>query len=233
MISEEQIYYHFLSSRDAIQDLERKMIKVSTPKTFNDPFELMPYLRYSTGKKIKRYKDFRKIFFDDYGLLCFSKTWKEPLLWSHYADRHKGIAIGFQISGYKILHVKYRRDPKRRQIELTNNSKTNEESFRELAKIKYIKWEYEAESRVLLKLKDCTKIDGDYFAQFGSNLQVKEIRLGDEFEYDENSAEYIFKISTDAGADIPISCRLQREGYQIVKDGRRSNIFEKIKNDRG
>jgi len=29
------------------------------------------------------------------GLLCFSRNWHNPVLWSHYADKHRGICPGF------------------------------------------------------------------------------------------------------------------------------------------
>lgn len=34
---------------------------------------------------------------EKYGLLCFCETWQSPLLWNHYADRHKGICLGFDV----------------------------------------------------------------------------------------------------------------------------------------
>lgn len=204
------------------------MIRVSTLDTLNDPFELMPYLRYGESKKIRHYMNVRKKISKEYGLLCFSRTWEEPLLWSHYADKHKGIAIGFEISGYEILDIDYDPSPIRKQFDLTSDSKINEKLFLELAKVKYHKWEYEKESRLLLKLKNCIKIDGHFFVQFGSNLRVKEVRLGSAYDYEINSSEYIFKLATDRGANI-IPCRLERQGYKINRDGRIAGMFEKIK----
>ena len=63
------MYYHFLTTQHAIHDLERKMIRVSTLDTLNDPFELMPYLRYGEKEKIRRYMEVRKQISDLYGLL--------------------------------------------------------------------------------------------------------------------------------------------------------------------
>ncbi|MBT7696315.1 MAG: DUF2971 domain-containing protein [Desulfobacterales bacterium] len=34
----------------------------------------------------------------DRGLCCFSATFKNPLLWSHYADQHRGICIGYGLN---------------------------------------------------------------------------------------------------------------------------------------
>ena len=157
------MYYHFLTTQNAINDIERKMIRVSTLDTLNDPFELMPYLRYGEKGKIRRYMEVRKQISDLYGLLCFSRTWEEPLLWSNYADKHKGIAIGFEIDRPNIFNVEYDSNPIRKQFDLTNDIKTNKNLFLELAKIKYINWQYEKESRILIRLNDCTKINNHYF----------------------------------------------------------------------
>lgn len=86
MIMDKQIYYHFLSSENAVSDLEKKRIKVSLINELNDPFELLPYLRYNDFKKRKLYHEVHKAVSKKYGLLCFSRTWDEPLLWGHYAD---------------------------------------------------------------------------------------------------------------------------------------------------
>jgi len=45
------------------------------------------------------------------GFICLSGTWKEPLLWSHYADRHRGMCLGFEINGEeKFRRVTYSAD---------------------------------------------------------------------------------------------------------------------------
>jgi hypothetical protein len=200
------------------------MIRVSTLDTLNDPFELMPYLRHRNNKEIEQYMNIRKQISGIYGLLCFSKTWEEPLLWSHYADKHKGVALGFEISNFNIFDVKYDQNPIRKQIELTNDLGTNKNLFLELAQTKYKKWDYEEESRILIKLKNCTKIDGHYFIGFGDSLKVKEIKLGTFYD---NSEEYILKLSKDFGAET-IRCRLERQGYKINKDGRKTGRLQKM-----
>lgn len=31
------------------------------------------------------------------GLLCFSDNWKSPVMWAHYAAKHHGICLGFDV----------------------------------------------------------------------------------------------------------------------------------------
>jgi hypothetical protein len=135
---DEQIYYHFLPSGYAINDLENEWIKVSTVDSLNDPFELKPYLRYEFKERQPYHRAFKEIS-KKWGLLCFSDDWREPILWSYYAAKHKGIAIGFDILQDKVLEVDYSSDPKRQEIKLTNNKNIDEKSFLDLAKVKYRK----------------------------------------------------------------------------------------------
>ena len=210
----DQIFYHFLSSKNAIHDLERKMIRVSTLDTLNDPFELMPYLRYRDRQKRKWYLNIRKEMSKKYGLLCFSESLNEPLLWGYYADKHKGIAIGFDIlKRDEILDVVYDADPIRKQFDLTNDPRINEKLFLDLAKIKYQEWHYEKEYRVLVKLEECTKIDGHYFIQFKDRLKVKEIVLGCNYD---NNKEYVIELAEQLDAKV-IPTRMEMQGYRIIR----------------
>lgn len=214
-----QIFYHFLSSRNAIHDLERKMIRVSHLDDLNDPFELSPYLRFSSEER-KRFNDVRKAISKKHGLLCFSESWSEPLLWGHYADKHKGITLGFEISNYEILQVDY--VEKRVKLELTNDPQKNEQLFLNiLGKNKYKKWDYEKEYRIWVKLENCIIIDGHNFIQFEKNLKVKEIVLGCKYD---NSKEYIIKLSRDLGAKV-IPSRMAWGEYKVTIDGRQNNRF--------
>lgn len=44
-----------------------------------------------------------------FGLLCFSEVWDSILLWSHYAEKHAGIVLGFDVSAdrSRFLPVDY------------------------------------------------------------------------------------------------------------------------------
>lgn len=219
----EQLFYHFLSSRNAIHDLERKMIRVSRLDDLNDPFELSPWLRYGNSEVRKRLHYVRKAISKKYGLLCFCNSWSEPLLWGHYADKHKGIAIGFEISNYKITGVKY--ETKRVKLELTDDPKKNEDLFfNTLANVKYQKWDYENEYRIWVELKNCTIIDGHYFIQFGDSLKVKEIVLGCKYD---NSEEYVLELSRDLNAEV-IPSRMAWGEYKMNPDGRKIKTFQKM-----
>lgn len=229
---DKRIYYHFLPSKYAIDDLKRKRIKVSTLDTLNDPFEMMPYRRYKFKERQPYNKVFRTIS-KKWGFLCFSQSWYEQLLWAHYADRHTGIALGFNILRDEILKVKYDSDPIRTKLKLTNDPKDNEEKFLSLAKVKYQEWKYEKEYRILVKLKDCEpEIDKrtekfNYFLKFGDRLIIKEIVLGCGFNHKKEN-ENVSRLAKQLGAEI-IPTREGWEDYKIHQCGTKTNQYQKIR----
>ncbi len=34
----------------------------------------------------------------EFGVVCFVERWDVPLMWSHYADSHRGLVIGFDVN---------------------------------------------------------------------------------------------------------------------------------------
>ena len=219
------IYYHFLSSEHAIYDLEHRVIKVSLLDALNDPFELMPYLRYKNSKRRRRIKSAHAAFAEKYGLLCLSGNWREPLLWAHYAEKHKGVALGFEIVCGQVIRVSYSPSIIRKEIELTGNPEENERLFIQLANTKYYKWEYEDEYRVLVALEDCVEIDGHQFLRLDGRLKVKEMVLGCRWGKD---WEHILRLARLSAARV-IPTRMEWQGYRIRQCGTSKKRLEKKK----
>jgi len=228
----DMIYYHFLKSEYAIDDLEKKRIRVSTLDSLNDPFELKPKF---IDKKREPYHRVRKEISKKWGLLCFSKDWRESLLWGHYADKHHGIALGFEIHG-DIKKVKY--ISKRVRIDLTKSSEENEKLFfKKLAFRKYKNWKYEKEYRMWVELKKCKKdedSEGVYNVEFNDDLKIKEIILGCKFNY-ERKAEKIKELAKINDVPIIIPTREEWSWFRInpcgTKQGRFFQEFRKEVNE--
>jgi hypothetical protein len=81
--------------------------------------------RQERRKQIRHYKSqpesFKKALksslpdvIQEQGICCFSQTHKNILMWSHYADKHSGLCIGFDplksMETFPLLHVKYEQD---------------------------------------------------------------------------------------------------------------------------
>lgn len=215
--------YHFLSSTNALDDLENNRIKVSTIDSLNDPFEFMPYRRYKFPER-QPYNEMFRAVSKKWGILCFSKSCEEQLLWAHYGEKHQGVALGFEIPDNKLLEVSYTHDITRSKFELTDDSNENEQMFLGLAKTKFVEWEYEKEYRLLILLSNCVKKEKHYFVNFGNELKIKEIILGCRFDHNKYRTK-IMDLANRLGASV-IATREGWEDYRIHFDGTKSDWYK-------
>lgn len=224
-------YYQFLSSRNAITNLERRMIKVSRIKTVNDLFELQPYLRLNKDKR-RQLEKIRTKVADTYGMVCFSTNWQEPIMWGHYADCNKGIVLGFKVvsNRFTIKEVKY--PSARKKVSLDPQTVTPSGYIEAVGFIKYKGWSYEREHRFFVKLDDCICIEGNYFFKFGNDLGLKKVIIGPEHPSRNNrnyirTARYIIELVKQNGAELMVS-RAEFGGYRIVRCGYWTPKFEEL-----
>ncbi len=86
--------YIFMSYENMIKTLEKGRLKVLFPEECNDPFEFMsaPPTKLPDGYTSFDSNHLRK----EYGFLSFTKTYKSPTMWAHYADNHKGCCVHFR-----------------------------------------------------------------------------------------------------------------------------------------
>lgn len=78
--------------------ITNRSFKVSRVTNLNDPFE------FQFAEVVEpELNDALKLMIEDLskqiGILCFSRSWKHPLMWSHYASEHQSICLGFEYSG--------------------------------------------------------------------------------------------------------------------------------------
>src|SRR5262249_1800839 len=106
-----------------------------------------------------------------YGVLCFSKTWHNPVLWSHYADRHHGIAFGFDINSDMVKEVTYAETRPRFH-------RADEPTLHALLYTKHRDWQYEEEVRVYARLEQRDTATGLYFGDFNEHMVLREIITG-------------------------------------------------------
>jgi len=133
----------------------------------------------------------------DYRICCLSKTYKNILMWSHYADSHKGICIGFKINdeknfkleingnNRKIDKVKYVKDfSELRAIKFFRYTDSSEKDLiKKYLSYKYRIWKYEKEYRIILPSEKIKNHKGQLKYNsikqiiFGSEVTPKVIKL--------------------------------------------------------
>jgi Protein of unknown function (DUF2971) len=162
--------YHFVSLQYGLDDLRHRRLKISHLDDLNDPFELWaiaqpdPRVRHALIAA-------KRTMAQQWGLLCFSLDWHNPVLWSHYGDRHRGIALGFDVDPEILKPVSYRRT--RRTLKTLSMKTANALLF-----TKYFDWNYEHEARIFTQLNDRDSQSGLYFMNFSDQLILREVIAG-------------------------------------------------------
>lgn len=107
-------------------------------------------------------------------------------MWAHYADSHKGLALGFDVPIYYLQKINYIKerinvskavflDPKR-------NPKALEKLVTDLTSTKHHEWIYEKEARLVVPLEKCVKEKNLYFKPFNKLAILKEVILGANYK---------------------------------------------------
>ena len=183
--------FKYVSNPDFI--LEDGYIRATQLSALNDPFEanydkkglreLAKHFDDMSGKEIIDYIEKHKY---KIGVICFSETKDNLLMWAHYANEHKGALIGFSISSEtifenlisphdssffmdycmylgKCLPIKYRKQPlyKIDKFDRDYSNVCVEREDRILFEIfqqKSDEWIYEKEHRITLRLEQADKV---------------------------------------------------------------------------
>ena len=170
--------YYYLPTQWALENLKHRRLKISRLDELNDPFELVAANRASKSQR-EIWNSWRKAQIEKWGLICFSKTWKNPVMWSHYSDKHKGICLGFEVSKDLVLNVTYTKNRLNMDLEkLKDQGKLNQNHMLKVFKTKYIDWQYEREARVYAKLENADPTSGYYFHAFDDQIKLTDIFAG-------------------------------------------------------
>jgi hypothetical protein len=174
--------YYLTGAQFALSNLALCRIKISRFEDLNDPFEL---LGVDVGDKNHRaaFRATKEDINKKRGLICFSKTWRNPLMWGHYAEKHTGIGLGFDIPDQLLAEVVYRKRLLKMEIDLkTKELKPTLKVVEQLLRTKFFDWKYENEMRLFVNLDHDSVESGKYFYSFSNDLVLREVILGPHCE---------------------------------------------------
>jgi Protein of unknown function (DUF2971). len=169
---------HLVCAEFGLKDIRERRLKVATFADLNDPFEF--YAAAVGDREIRRkLRLARNSVASRVGILCFSRHWHNPVLWSHYADRHRGICLGFEVADEIIAPVVYagrrfhlRPDP------LKVSGAPDAESVKKLMLTKYAHWKYESELRSFVPLEPAEAEQDLFYAEFGPRMKLTTVIVG-------------------------------------------------------
>lgn len=181
-----QTLYRFLTADGAIDTLRRRSLRVGRLNKFNDPYEWRPVVHSANGTAESDTVEWVESAFRAmnrrFGLICFSETCREPVLWSQYADRHRGIVIEFDLpcgpSLEKVTYSNERVVLERSTIGNSEHENSNQRKLRDGGVRKSKGWDYEDEWRLTVLLKRTLYCDKSYWLGF-EPYYVKRVILGE------------------------------------------------------
>lgn len=153
--------YRPISSFRFLADiLLKKRLFASPYFNMNDPMEGF-YLMSKKGKLDQSVETTLRSEKEKLRICSLSKWSGHPLLWSHYAEGHNGVAIGVEVSDplCDVKEVQYVDRP----LKINNYSP---DSAKQILSHKLSAWSYESEVRVFVEGRDFV------------NITLREISLG-------------------------------------------------------
>jgi hypothetical protein len=207
--------YHFLSMKYGKQDLLRRRLKLASAADLNDPFDFIAF--GSTERGVRQLVEMNRTLFSTYwGLLCFSKNWANPVQWTHYADGHRGICLGFDVPDGLLNSVRYaQRRPMLRSTFSDGNKPMSKAELIKLLTTKYVHWRYEQEIRELVPLTWAKEESGRYFLAFSNTLTLKEVIVGARCTMSRSDVQGVLR-KARLSADIK-KARLSFRSFRVVR----------------
>ncbi|MBU2060321.1 MAG: DUF2971 domain-containing protein [Bacteroidetes bacterium] len=109
------VFKYYSTNKFSLESFELKYLYHSNYKDFNDPFDcnmdLICFEKEKKRSKLKKKEVIIKENFSNIGICCFSRNINSILMWSHYAENHKGFCLEFYSNrkreGINPLDVNY------------------------------------------------------------------------------------------------------------------------------
>lgn len=162
--------YKFLSATYGMKSLYERRLKISQWDELNDPFEMLPFKTTGPGTREALRGTMEELVRSERGVLCFSDNWRNPTIWAHYADQHRGICLGFDIPEPTIERVQYKKT--RERLPFPPNLRT----AKIMLTCKFESWAYEKEVRTFPSTHE--REAGIPYIDFGDHLTLVQVILG-------------------------------------------------------
>jgi hypothetical protein len=207
--------YHFLSADHAIANIALRRLKVSRAAEMNDPYELLPF--HNKGEMRTVLRAAKEFVDENFRFLCFSADWGSPVMWAHYADRHRGISLGLDMLRVNEKRVDYRKARTAQQVPSTQADPATRDKFvNELITAKCDHWKYEEEIRAIVPIAKTTSEGNIRFFHFDETLRLAEVIIGLECS---TSVESVRALVHEKHPNAYVfGTRQAKKWFQIVPD---------------
>jgi hypothetical protein len=175
--------YHYMKADHLATTLESGHLKVATIADLNDPFELLA-LSFLSREERTVQRRVKEYLHSKVGLICFSETWREPVMWSHYGDRHRGVVLAFDVSD--VHKVNYTNERLRHKLDMEQRPLGRQflPLLGPMMTTKSLAWAYEREFRKFVfadkwTMKPIQGREGEVpFYDFRTDMKLARVILG-------------------------------------------------------
>ena len=205
--------YKFYPKHWALDAVQRERLKIATFDDLNDPFELSAI---NVSDKYNRavHKKIRDKLTSEIGFISFSLTWNDPVVWSHYADNHKGIALEFDIPEIQLTKIEYMKLMITPSQYFGKGGITDESVTKRMLERKFAHWKYEREVRRILNLTTRDPVSGLFFKDFDNEMKLTKIILGAHYK-PQGASKWQYELE-NFGIEI-VTSRLAFSKFEVVK----------------
>jgi len=206
--------YHLGPEKHALSNIALRRMKITRFSDANDPFEVLG-LHFGEWKTRKLVRAFKARQNATTGLLCFSGNWTNPVLWSHYADRHRGVCLGFDVKRTEAQTVEYQDKRLLEKLdEVSNPSSLPATLQNRLLKTKSRHWRHEEEFRRFVTLSGAVRDRDKFFWPFDDCMKLMEVILGPESRLDVSETRAMVAAVTP-GVSV-FRSRLAFQSFRVV-----------------
>lgn len=176
--------YKFTREKYAVDNIKERQLKISFPDEVNDIFELKPF-DFGTRDIRRTWQQSIINQSKTHGFISFSKSWRNPTMWGHYAEDNKGVCFGFDIPTDYVTQIQYVPDLRHFDRRALENGNILSEHMDYALQTKAAHWVYEQEWRMYIRLeqiqitKKQRRPKDALFQKFNENLELKEIIIGE------------------------------------------------------
>jgi hypothetical protein len=217
-----QLLYRYLSAPHGLQVLQSAELKVGRMLELNDPLDCQPTIVTAPDQlDDDAYAAFARRFLatlhEYYGLVCYSAVIDDPVIWSHYADAHRGMALEFEFEN-PPLRVCYPPDNLRPRLDPSDPEIQGDSLWAITIGFTYKakSWEYEKEFREFIELSACRMAGSHFFCS--PNGVLRRVILGVRCDLSVSDARYALSDRWPASVRNRVSvikARISRNSFRI------------------
>lgn len=196
LMSNSMLLYRFMDERWGLESIIFRRFRISRLLELNDPFEwrfgIVGHEPEKTREADALVEEFTTSVNDFTGVICYSGSATQPVLWAHYANRHQGLVfeVNHPVGSTSPCKIQYTdKRPALHAYQHPNSAQERKDYvmplIEQLRTQKSPGWSYEDEYRTFFNLAKRTAINGHFFTPIRDGF-LKRVILGMKCRFEED-----------------------------------------------